>query len=68
MTERAHRWLAAGTRLLWAIWPTARQVDVWQTDEPTQTLSAHERLDGLDVVPGFTMLVDDLFILPFDAQ
>ena len=59
---------AAGTRLLWAIWPTARQVDVWQPDEPMQTLSAHERLDGLDVAPGFTMPIADLFILPFDAE
>ncbi|HEY7350174.1 MAG TPA: Uma2 family endonuclease [Ktedonobacterales bacterium] len=68
MTERAHRWLAAGTRLLWAIWPNQQQVDMWQPDEPMQTLSARERLDGLDVVPGFTMLVADLFIIPFDMK
>jgi Uma2 family endonuclease len=65
MTERAHRWLAAGTRLIWAIWPATKTVDVWQPDDPTRTLKAREQLDGLEVVPGFALAVADLFTLPF---
>ena len=36
-----------------------------QTGQVLRTLTARDTLDGLDVVPGFTMPVADLFILPF---
>lgn len=61
MEERAHLWLAAGTRLVWNIWPDEERVDVWTPDEPMRSLRARASLDGLDVVPGFTMLLADLF-------
>jgi Uma2 family endonuclease len=61
VTEKVQRWLSAGTRLLWVIWPQSQTVEVWQADEPMQTLRASDRLDGLDVVPGFTMPVAALF-------
>ncbi|HEY7346791.1 MAG TPA: Uma2 family endonuclease [Ktedonobacterales bacterium] len=60
-TDKAQRWLAAGVRLMWVIWPESQTVEVWQADEPMRTLSAHDRLDGLEVVPGFTMPVAELF-------
>src|SRR5579885_2336025 len=65
MAERIQHWLAAGTRLAWVIWRASQTVDVWQPDESLRTLTARDTLDGLDVVPGFTMPVADLFILPF---
>jgi hypothetical protein len=40
-------------------------VDVWQASPPGHaptTLSAHDTLDGADVVPGFTCLVAHLFL------
>ena len=61
VTEKVQRWLSAGTRLLWVIWPGSQTVEVWQGDEPMHSLSAPDRLDGLEVVPGFTMLVAELF-------
>jgi Uma2 family endonuclease len=61
MEERAHFWLAAGTRLVWNIWPEAQRVDVWQPDHPMTSLNAPDRLDGLDVIPGFTMSITELF-------
>ena len=67
MAERAQRWLAVGTRLAWFIWPESQTVDVWHPDEPLRTLQASDLLDGLNVVPGFTMPVADLFILPFNV-
>ncbi len=62
MRERSERWLAAGTRLIWNVWPDAQTVDVWTPDEPMQTLKAGDMLDGHDVVPGFSMPVADLFV------
>lgn len=61
MAERVQRWLAAGTRLMWVVWPQAQTVDVWQPDEPMHTLTTQEALDGREVVPDFTMPVADLF-------
>jgi hypothetical protein len=55
--EKVQRWLSAGTRLLWVIWPESQMVEVWQVDEPMSTLSVSDRLYGLEVVPDFTMPV-----------
>ncbi len=63
MAAKALRWLAAGVRLLWVIWPAARQVAVWRrgATEPMATLGMDDMLDGLDVVPGFRFPVARLF-------
>lgn len=63
MEAKARRWLAAGVRLLWVIWPLTREVDAWRpgSGAPAATLGPDDQLDGLDVVPGFTLAVADLF-------
>lgn len=61
VAERAHRWLGAGTRLVWSIWPDSQTVDVWTPDTPMYTLNPPDSLDGLDVLPGFTLALVDLF-------
>lgn len=63
MAEKARRYLAAGVRLLWMVWPRRRQVDVWRpgSDSPVATLGENDFLDGLDVLPGFTHPVGRLF-------
>lgn len=63
MEAKVRRYLEAGVRLVWLIWPKQRQVDVWRpgTDAPVATLGIGDALDGLDVLPGFTYPVADLF-------
>ena len=64
MAAKAQRYLAAGVRLVWIIWPKSRQVDVWRpTDmsKPVTMLGKQDALDGLDVLPSFTYPVADLF-------
>ncbi len=63
MGAKARRYLAAGTRLVWIIYPRWRQVDVWRPNgaAPT-TLSDGDMLDGLDVVPDFTYSIAKLFV------
>jgi len=61
MVERADRWLGAGARLVWMIWPVAQTVDVWTADQPMQTLNLSDALDGQAVVPGFTLALADIF-------
>lgn len=61
--SKAQRYLAAGTRLVWIIWPQRQQVDVWHPDHaaPTATLGSGDLLDGEEVVPGFSYPVERLF-------
>jgi len=63
LDAKAQRYLAAGTRLVWIIWPQRQQVDVWHPGDaaPTATLGSDETLDGEDIVPGFTYPVARLF-------
>jgi Uma2 family endonuclease len=62
LAEKARRCLEAGVRLVWVLWPKTKQVDVWRAgaSEPV-LLTADDALDGLDVLPGFTYPVAQLF-------
>jgi Uma2 family endonuclease len=63
MSAKAQRYLAAGVRLVWVIWPKDKQVDVWRpgATQPVASLSIGESLDGLNVLPGFTYPLARLF-------
>jgi Uma2 family endonuclease len=63
MAAKAKRYLAAGVRLVWVVWPKYRQVDVWRAgeDQPGTTLNLGDTLDGLDVLPGFSYPLARLF-------
>ncbi|MGH2517006.1 MAG: Uma2 family endonuclease, partial [Ktedonobacterales bacterium] len=63
MAAKAKRYLEAGVRLVWIVWPKYQQVDVWRTgaDQPIATLKLGDALDGLDVLPGFSYALSDLF-------
>jgi Uma2 family endonuclease len=63
MDAKARRYLAAGTVLVWVLWPERQQVDVWHHAglAPVATLTQQETLDGLDVLPGFSHPIADIF-------
>ncbi len=62
MAAKAQLYLAAGTRLVWVIWPRRQQVDVWHPNDKRPVLrGVGDMLDGEDVVPGFTYPVASLF-------
>ena len=66
MRDKAERYIKAGVRLVWVIWPKSRQVDVWRADaagvpQLVATLKRGDNLDGLDVLPGFSYALADLF-------
>jgi Uma2 family endonuclease len=63
MAKKAQLYLEKGVRLVWIVWPDQQQVDVWRpgADVPIATLGIGETLDGLDVLPGFSFPVADLF-------
>ncbi len=63
MAAKARRWLKAGVRLAWVVWPVTHQVDVWQpgAGAPVLTLEEADQLEGGEVLPGFTYPVARLF-------
>lgn len=63
MAAKARDWLTAGVRLVWVVWPKTKQVDVWLpgNQQPAQSLKIGEALDGLQVIPGFSYALADLF-------
>ncbi|HLJ80533.1 MAG TPA: Uma2 family endonuclease [Ktedonobacterales bacterium] len=63
MAAKARRYLDAGVRLLWMVWPKYQQVDIWRAgaNEPAATLGINDTLDGEGVLPGFTYPVARLF-------
>lgn len=63
---RAHikRYLRAGSRLGWIVWPKRREVEVWRPgdqDEPGVILRLGDTLEGYDAIPGFSMTVAQVF-------
>jgi Uma2 family endonuclease len=63
MAKKARYYLDAGTQLVWIVWPTRQQIDIWKAGdtEPRRTLKVGDMLDGDTVLPGFTYAVADIF-------
>ena len=61
LTDKALMWLSFGVRLVWVVDPKRRTVDVHRANRPVVTLRDAEDLDGLDVLPGFTCRVGEIF-------
>jgi len=63
MNAKAKLYIERGVRLARIIWPASQQVDVWRPTSPAApvtTLGIADSLDGLDVLPGFTLPIRDL--------
>ncbi len=58
---KAQMWLSFGVRLVWVVFPETRSVDVHVADAPVVALDDAQSLDGLDVLPGFSCPVADIF-------
>jgi len=51
-----------GSRLVWVINPTQHYVLVYRSaQEPDRLLKGKDSLDGVEVIPGFTLAIADLF-------
>jgi Uma2 family endonuclease len=59
--EKVQQWLSAGARLVWVVNPKPRTITVHAPSRRPVILTDEQRLDGEDVVPGFSMPVRELF-------
>ena len=63
MHRKVRQLLAAGTTLIWIVYPELRNVDV-HTREGAITLNEADTLSGGDVLPGFEIPVREIFPAP----
>ena len=61
LNDKAFMWLSYGVRLVWVVYPDTRMVDVYRHNRRAARLSDADRLDGLDVLPGFSCEVRAAF-------
>jgi Uma2 family endonuclease len=64
MDDKLKDYFEKGVRLVWYVRPRTRVVDVYTAPDRFTRLSASMRLDGGDVLPGFSVLVGDIFAMP----
>lgn len=61
MERKLHEYYAAGTRLLWYVYPDQRTVHVYTSPQEVRMLSEDDSLEGGDVLPGFRVPMRDWF-------
>lgn len=61
VSEKVDEYLEFGVKLIWVIYPHARKVAVYSSDGRFRTLASGQTLDGGDVLPGFSVPVDQIF-------
>lgn len=59
--EKVSDYLAAGTPVVWVIYPRSKHVVVYTPDGIGRTLKAEDSLEHPSVLPGFSCKVGDLF-------
>lgn len=61
VAEKVRDYLAAGTRLVWVIRPRRRTLTVHRPGAEARVLAPGDRLDGGDLLPGFSLAIGKLF-------
>ena len=59
--DKALMWRSYGVRLVWAVLPETRTIDVYRPNQEIIALNAKDSLDGADVLPGFQCSLADIF-------
>ena len=61
--KKALQWLELGALLVWVVDPQKQLVTIFRSDSEAKTLTTEDQLTGEDVVPGFKILVSEIFDL-----
>ncbi len=59
--EKVREYLAAGTSLVWEVYPTTREVVGHEPDGTSRAYTGEDRLEEAEVLPGFSCTVSRLF-------
>lgn len=61
LRERIYDYLNAGSAYVWVLWPRQRSVSVYMSNGGSRELGPDATLEAKDILPGFSVRVDDLF-------
>ncbi len=61
LRQKVDQWLSAGVQVVWVIDPERQVVEIWRPDGTLKELQADEILTGDPVLPGFQVVVKELF-------
>jgi Uma2 family endonuclease len=64
IADKVRRYLAAGVRLVWVVWPLSQTVVVHRPDQESVVLHVGDVLDGEDILPGFRLSLASIFKEP----
>ena len=59
--ERINEYFAAGTKLVWIVYPTQRLVYIYDSPRQVRILGEADELDGGGVLPGLRIGIGSLF-------
>lgn len=59
--EKVEEYLAAGTRMVWVVYPRRQSVAVYRSLRDVKILRGDDTLSGEDVLPGFERKVNEIF-------
>jgi Uma2 family endonuclease len=63
ITEKVDMYIGKGVVLVWVIDPIARQAHVYRKGRETRLIEQTSALDGEDVLPGFSLPLEEIFSL-----
>lgn len=61
MRRKAETYLERGTKLVWLVFPDTQTVEVYAMDADVVEYKVGDTLTGGEVLPGFTLAVEDIF-------
>lgn len=61
IAEKVQMWLEAGVRMVWVVYGVRRAVEAFRAGQPMALLTERDMLDGMDVVPGLSAPVAEIF-------
>ena len=63
INDKVQQYLAASVPLVWVVWPKTRTVTIYTPDESPRDLTTTDTIDGMDMLPGFSLPVAELFTI-----
>jgi Uma2 family endonuclease len=62
LERKIEEYFRAGTRLVWAVYPRKKRIHVFHNAREMRVLEASDMLSGNDVLPGFSIPVEKIFL------
>jgi Uma2 family endonuclease len=59
--DKIEEWLNAGVRRVWVVYPDTQTIHVYRSLKEVTVLKPGDKLDGEDVLPGFSHSVEEIF-------